>query len=202
MRCAGPWSMGRRRFHRGLYPLAEQATLAYESARSTLASFVGARSAKEIVFCASATQAIDLCRHRLVAPRIEAGDEICGDANGRSPGWRTRRTRSPLHCARRRSSQGCCARSHRPAWPVPPGDTAPDEPAPSHTPWTAHRIDDLRRLLRRGGAVQVVHALPLGSGEHGKNARRSSTHISEESSSREFMPTSGALDSDPRLRWS
>ena len=63
--------------HRGLYPLAEQATLAYESARSTLASFVGARSAKEIVFCASATQAIDLVATGWVAPRIEAGDEIC-----------------------------------------------------------------------------------------------------------------------------
>jgi cysteine desulfurase/selenocysteine lyase len=73
------WSMehGTAPVHRGLYPLAEQATLAYESARSTLASFVRARSAKEIVFCASATQAIDLVAKGWVALRIKAGDEIC-----------------------------------------------------------------------------------------------------------------------------
>jgi cysteine desulfurase/selenocysteine lyase len=63
--------------HRGLYPLAEQATLAYERARSSLATFVGARSAKEIVFCASATDAIGLVAAGWLAPRLRAGDVIC-----------------------------------------------------------------------------------------------------------------------------
>jgi cysteine desulfurase/selenocysteine lyase len=63
--------------HRGLYPWAEQATLDYERARSTLASFVGARTAKEIVFCASATAGIDLVATGWMEPRIRPGDEIC-----------------------------------------------------------------------------------------------------------------------------
>jgi cysteine desulfurase / selenocysteine lyase len=70
-------AVGTAPVHRGLYPLAEQATQAYERARGTLAGFVGARSAKEIVFCASATDAIDVVATGWASPRVGMGDEIC-----------------------------------------------------------------------------------------------------------------------------
>jgi cysteine desulfurase/selenocysteine lyase len=69
-------AVGTAPIHRGLYPLAEQATFDYERARSTLASFIDARCAKEIVFCASATDAIGRVATGWAA-RIGAGDEIC-----------------------------------------------------------------------------------------------------------------------------
>ncbi len=46
--------------HRGLYPLAETASGAYEHARERIAQFIGAPSADEIIFTRSATEAINL----------------------------------------------------------------------------------------------------------------------------------------------
>ncbi|MCH9677456.1 MAG: aminotransferase class V-fold PLP-dependent enzyme, partial [Actinomycetia bacterium] len=45
--------------HRGAHALAEEATDAYESARETIANFVGAK-ASEIVFTKNATEGINL----------------------------------------------------------------------------------------------------------------------------------------------
>jgi len=42
--------------HRGLYPLAESATEAYEKARQTMANFINAPSPDEIIFTRSATE--------------------------------------------------------------------------------------------------------------------------------------------------
>ncbi len=46
--------------HRGVHQLAEEATAAYEAARNKVASFIGAKSAKEIVFTRNTTEAINL----------------------------------------------------------------------------------------------------------------------------------------------
>ncbi len=62
--------------HRGLYPLAEAASEAYEKARRTLADFINAPSAEEIVFTRSATEAINLVASGWAGQRLQAGDEI------------------------------------------------------------------------------------------------------------------------------
>jgi len=62
--------------HRGLYPLAESASVAYEKARQTLANFINAASADEIIFTRSATEAINLVASGWAGPALKAGDEI------------------------------------------------------------------------------------------------------------------------------
>lgn len=62
--------------HRGLYPLAEAATDSYERARQTLADFVGATSADEIVFTRSATEAINQVAFGWARPRLRPGDRV------------------------------------------------------------------------------------------------------------------------------
>ncbi len=46
--------------HRGIYSIAEEATVAYEKAREKVAHFINARSPREIVFTRNATEAINL----------------------------------------------------------------------------------------------------------------------------------------------
>jgi len=62
--------------HRGLYPLAEAASEAYEEARRTLANFINAASADEVIFTRSATEAINLVASGWAGQVLEAGDEI------------------------------------------------------------------------------------------------------------------------------
>ncbi len=62
--------------HRGLYPLAEAASEAYEKARQTLARFINAASADEIIFTRSATEAINLVASGWAGQALKAGDEI------------------------------------------------------------------------------------------------------------------------------
>ena len=62
--------------HRGLYPLAESATEAYEKARQTMANFINAPSPDEIIFTRSATEAINLVASGWARQMLEAGDEI------------------------------------------------------------------------------------------------------------------------------
>lgn len=61
--------------HRGLHTLANETTDAYEGARKTVAAFLGAKSANEIVFTRGATEALNLVAYGL-AHSIKAGDEI------------------------------------------------------------------------------------------------------------------------------
>lgn len=70
-------SRGTAPVHRGLYPLADQATRGYEQARAAVAKLLAAAGSREIVFTASATAAIHLVAEGWVAPRLAAGDEIC-----------------------------------------------------------------------------------------------------------------------------
>ncbi len=62
--------------HRGLYPLAEMASENYENARQTIAGFIGADSAEQLVFTRSATEAINLVAQGWAAARLQPGDEI------------------------------------------------------------------------------------------------------------------------------
>jgi cysteine desulfurase/selenocysteine lyase len=62
--------------HRGLYPLAEEATRRYEDARDTVARFVGAPVADQLVFTRSTTESINMVAHGWARPRLSPGERI------------------------------------------------------------------------------------------------------------------------------
>ena len=62
--------------HRGAHELAARSTDAYENARSTVAKFLGAGNAKDIVFVRGTTEGINLVAQSYVRPLLKAGDEI------------------------------------------------------------------------------------------------------------------------------
>ena len=62
--------------HRGVHTLSMRATQAYENARTSIASFVGASRPEEVVFCRGATEAINLVAQGFARPQLGTGDEI------------------------------------------------------------------------------------------------------------------------------
>jgi cysteine desulfurase/selenocysteine lyase len=62
--------------HRGLYELSRRATELYESARETVARFVNARDAREIIWVRGTTEAINLVAATWGLQSIGKGDEI------------------------------------------------------------------------------------------------------------------------------
>jgi cysteine desulfurase/selenocysteine lyase len=62
--------------HRAAHTLAARATDAYENARATVARFLGASSARDIVFVRGATEAINLVAQAWGRQFVSAGDEI------------------------------------------------------------------------------------------------------------------------------
>ena len=62
--------------HRGAHELAARSTDAYENARSTVAKFLGAANAKDIVFVRGTTEGINLVAQSYVRPILKPGDEI------------------------------------------------------------------------------------------------------------------------------
>ena len=62
--------------HRAAHELAARATDAYEGARSTIARFLGASSAEEIVYVRGATEAVNLVASTYGRQHVGAGDEI------------------------------------------------------------------------------------------------------------------------------
>ncbi|HCU58604.1 MAG TPA: cysteine desulfurase, partial [Alphaproteobacteria bacterium] len=61
--------------HRGTYALAEAITAEYESARQTIASFIGAKT-NEVVFTRGATESINLVAASWAQNNLKSGDEI------------------------------------------------------------------------------------------------------------------------------
>ncbi|MBQ7651944.1 MAG: cysteine desulfurase [Victivallales bacterium] len=62
--------------HRGAHELAARSTDAYENARSTVAKFLGAGNANDIVFVRGTTEGINLVAQSYVRPILQPGDEI------------------------------------------------------------------------------------------------------------------------------
>lgn len=62
--------------HRGIYPLSEKATEAFESARSKFRSFINARGTDEIIFVRGATEALNVAALSLGIHRLKEGDEV------------------------------------------------------------------------------------------------------------------------------
>ncbi|MXW40718.1 MAG: SufS family cysteine desulfurase [Synechococcus sp. SB0668_bin_15] len=62
--------------HRGAHTLSARATEAFESARATVARFVGAADAREIVFSRNATEAINLVAYSWALDHLKPGDEV------------------------------------------------------------------------------------------------------------------------------
>ena len=62
--------------HRGIYQIAEQATAAYEDARRRVASFIGARTPRELIFTSNSTESINLVAYAWGRANLRAGDAI------------------------------------------------------------------------------------------------------------------------------
>jgi cysteine desulfurase/selenocysteine lyase len=70
------YEVDRANVHRGVHLLSQRATRAYESVRERAAAFIGAASAKEVVFVRGTTEALNLAAASLGDLLIERGDEI------------------------------------------------------------------------------------------------------------------------------
>lgn len=62
--------------HRGIHALSARATAAYEAARETVAGFIGATDAREVIFVRGATEAINLVAQTWGRQHLRAGEEI------------------------------------------------------------------------------------------------------------------------------
>lgn len=62
--------------HRGLYPLAEEASHRYEMARARIASFIGSASNGQLVFTRSATESINMVAQGWLRSRLHPGDQV------------------------------------------------------------------------------------------------------------------------------
>ena len=62
---------------RGLYSLSERATMAYENARKTVADFINAKDASEIIFTRNASESLNLVAYSWGLTNLKEGDEIC-----------------------------------------------------------------------------------------------------------------------------
>ncbi|HUS15460.1 MAG TPA: cysteine desulfurase [Chloroflexia bacterium] len=62
--------------HRGVYQMSEDATAAYEGARGRIATFINARSSREIIYTRNATEAINLVASSWGRANLGPGDAI------------------------------------------------------------------------------------------------------------------------------
>jgi len=62
--------------HRGIHVLAEEATALYEDARVTIARFINAPSARQVIYTRNATEAINLVAYSWGRAHLSAGDVV------------------------------------------------------------------------------------------------------------------------------
>ena len=62
--------------HRGVYAIAEEATRLFEAGRASVARFIGATSASEVVFTKNVTEAINLVSYSWGRANLAAGDVV------------------------------------------------------------------------------------------------------------------------------
>jgi Selenocysteine lyase len=62
--------------HRGVYTLAEEATMEYEESRKRVAKFINARSYEEIIFVRNSTEALNLIAYAWGRKNINENDRI------------------------------------------------------------------------------------------------------------------------------
>jgi cysteine desulfurase/selenocysteine lyase len=62
--------------HRGVHTLAEEATTAYEAAREKIKIFIGARSAREVIYTRNTTESINLVMQTWARANLHAGDLV------------------------------------------------------------------------------------------------------------------------------
>ena len=72
----GYYERSNANIHRGIHRLSVEATDAYEHARAKVQRFIGAARPEEIVFCRSATEAVNLVAQAFCRPHLGAGDEV------------------------------------------------------------------------------------------------------------------------------
>jgi len=70
------YEKGYANIHRGVYKLSQDATEAYEHARSVVRDFLGAAEAREIIFTRGTTEAINLVAQTFGRSALGQGDEI------------------------------------------------------------------------------------------------------------------------------
>jgi len=70
------YAHGNANIHRGVYLLSEEATAAYDGARTKVQHFINARSHREVVFTRSSTESINLVAQSFGRQNIGPGDEI------------------------------------------------------------------------------------------------------------------------------
>lgn len=62
--------------HRGVHALAEEATAAYEDARLRIARFIGAKSAREVIFTRNTSESINLVANSWGRANLRSGDLV------------------------------------------------------------------------------------------------------------------------------
>jgi cysteine desulfurase / selenocysteine lyase len=62
--------------HRGIYPLGQEATDAYEQAREKVAAFIGAPTPNSVIFNRGTTESVNLVAHAWGRKFLEEGDEV------------------------------------------------------------------------------------------------------------------------------
>ncbi len=62
--------------HRGVHTLSEEATMAYEGARTKFARFINAKSTKEVIFTRGTTEGINLVAQSWGRTNLKPGDEV------------------------------------------------------------------------------------------------------------------------------
>ncbi|MEO5800451.1 MAG: SufS family cysteine desulfurase [Gemmatimonadales bacterium] len=70
------YESGNANIHRGVYQLSEQATIAWDATRHSVAQFLGGVPDEEIVFTRGTTEGVNIVAQCFVRPTLRAGDRV------------------------------------------------------------------------------------------------------------------------------